>query len=186
MNATTVPVPRSTFVTVLAWIFIVLSGFATLISLMQNAMLFFMFRDAGFGQAMDKLGHAPNVPAFFFYFARYFYLFFALFLVLSAATLASSIGLLLRRNWGRILFIGLMGIGIAWNLGGLALAAVMMTVVNGFPLPPGNCMGVALGGMVIAMMVVNVAIALAFSALFAWIIVRLRSPGIRREFVPAS
>ena len=96
--STTLPVQRSTFVTVLAWIFIVLSGFSTLIALMQNAMLWFVFEGApGVGDAMSKANQAPGIPPFFGYFFRYFPVIFAAFLLLSATTLASSIGLLLAR-----------------------------------------------------------------------------------------
>ena len=186
MSTMAVVPPRSTFVTVLAWIFIVLAGFATLISLMQNAMMFFMFHGAGFDQAMDVASRAPGAPPFIGLFARYFYLLFVLFLVVSASTLASAIGLLYRRNWARIVFIVMMAFGIVWNLGGLALSAFMLTVVNGFPMHAGHGSPFALGTMVAVVMAFNVAISLAVSALFFWIILKLGSPEIRREFVPVS
>ncbi len=186
MNAAVAVPQRSTFVTVLAWIFIVLAGFATFISLMQNAVMFFMFHGGGMDRAMAEASRGPNVPPFAALFVNYFYLVFVLFFVVSATTLASSIGLLYRRNWARIVFIVMMGLGIAWNLLGLALGAFMLTVVNGLPMHAAKGPPFALGTMVAVVMAFNALIALGFSALFAWIILKLRSPAIRAEFVAVS
>ena len=186
MNTAVTMPQRSTFVTVLAWIFIVMAAFATLISLMQNVMVFFMFHGWGMDRAVDDVSRMPNAPPFIGVFARYFYLVFVLFFVLSASTLASAIGLLYRRNWARIVFIVVMGFGIFWNLAGLALGAFMLTVVNGFPMHAVHGAPFALSTMVVVVMAFNVAISLAVSALFLWIILKLRSPEIRAEFVPVS
>jgi cell division protein FtsX len=43
LSAQTSPVVRSTFVTVVGWIFIILAGFATLISILQNVMIALVF-----------------------------------------------------------------------------------------------------------------------------------------------
>lgn len=177
--------PRSTFVSVVAWIFIVLSGFSTLIALLQNAMVFFVFQNApGFDEAMRHAGQAKGVPRFFPYFIRYFQWVFLAFLALSLAMLASSIGLLRRQEWARRLFIGLMAFGIFWNFAGLGLVAVFMTQMPSLPPVPPSQQQFATGfywmlGLVVGF---NVLIAIAFAALFYWIIRRLRSPEIRREF----
>ena len=101
---------RSGFVTALAWLFIVLGGFATLMGLLQNLMINLLLpiavREEG---AKDP----PWAAAFMF---DYIHLIFLGFLAVSALTLAAAIGLLLRRNWARLVFIGLMGFGILWNL----------------------------------------------------------------------
>ena len=187
--STTLPAQRSTFVTVLAWIFIVLSGFSTLIALMQNAMLWFVFEGApGVGDAMSKANQAPGIPPFFGYFFRYFPVIFAAFLLLSATTLASSIGLLLRQEWARRLFIALMAFGIAWNFAGLAFQALfLMNMPPMPPLPPAQQHFASGFHWIMGLMLVfNLLIAIGFSVLFYWIIRRLRTPEIRREFQPAS
>ncbi|MDD2271386.1 MAG: hypothetical protein PHP95_11805 [Desulfuromonadaceae bacterium] len=48
------PPQRSTFVNVLAWIFIVLGGFTTFISILQNIMIRVMFRKEEMTQAMKQ------------------------------------------------------------------------------------------------------------------------------------
>jgi len=185
MNAVASPLQRSTFVTVLAWIFIVLSGFATFVSLMQNVMVFSIFQAPEFTDAMDKANRAPNAPPFAAFFTRYFFVFFVFIFLMSAATLASSIGLLWRRNWARIVFIVLMAFGIFWNLVGLAITGAIMWFMPGIPtgIHPAAA---TFAWMMGAMMVFNVVIALGFCALFFWIIRRLRSPEIRAEFGVAA
>ena len=175
-------VPRSTFVTVVAWIFIVLSGFATLVAVLQNLMIWFLFQAPAFGAAMQKAGNEPGVPAFVGWISRFFYVIFLVFLAVSASMLASSIGLLQRRNWARIAFILLMALGIAWNLAGVAFGALMLWL---FPAMPPMHGGAAppFAWMMGIVMAFNVVIAIGFSALFYWIIHRLRSPAIRQEFV---
>jgi len=109
-------VQRSTFVSVLAWIFIVIAGFALLISILQNIMITAMFPM----EEMQKSLNAPEaqeMPAVARFMFSHFTLFFRAFLVVTLVTFISAIGLLKRKNWARIIFIALMALGIAWNIG---------------------------------------------------------------------
>src|SRR6266540_2265395 len=89
--------PRSSFVTVVAWIFIVLSGFATLVGALQNLMIRFM----PFDQVDSVLQHSTTAtqfpPAARFMFSHFRVLFLATFL-LSLVMLVASWGLLPRRG----------------------------------------------------------------------------------------
>src|SRR6476620_2610152 len=114
--------PRSTFVTVLAWIFIFLAGFATLVSILQNAMVNFMFPAGEMDAAFEQVGSSERLPGFVTFMLRNMRLVFVFFLLVCVASLASSIGLLLRRGWARIAFIAIMILGVAWNLAGVALS----------------------------------------------------------------
>ena len=170
---------RSTFVTVVAWIFIVLSGFGTVISILQNIMIQTMFNDPQMEQAL----HAPpppGAPPFFAFMTDHFQLFFFAFLIVSAATLASSIGLLKRKYWARIVFIGLMILGILWYVGGLVLQFTMFSSMqDNFANAPGTP---DMKPFFVAIAVVSVLFALGFSGLFGWIVKRLLSPAIAAEF----
>jgi hypothetical protein len=171
---------KSNFVTVLAWVFIVLSGFATLISVAQNIMVQTMFNDPAFNGTLAASKQSPGVPAAASFMATHFKLFFASFFVLSTATLISSVGLLKRRNWARLIFISIMGLGIVWNLGGLLLQFIMF---SSFPSPPATFHEPdAFKSMFITIMVFGAAMAVAFSLLFGWIIKRLVSQPIAAEF----
>lgn len=171
---------KSTFVTVLAWIFIVLSGFATLIGVLQNIMIQTMFNDP---KMSEELAKAPQgVPAPVSFMASNFKLVFAALLACFVVTLISSVGLLKRRNWARLFFIGILALGIVWNLGGLLL---QFTMFSSFPPPPHTAQheAAAFQSMFITMMVFSVVMAVAFSVLYGWIIKRLLSQPIAAEFI---
>jgi hypothetical protein len=175
MNSTA---ERSTFVTVTAWIFIALSGFATVISILQNIMIQTMFNGPDMEKAMQSA--PPGAPPFALFMASHFKLIFALFLVISVLMVISSVGLLKRKNWARLIFVGLMGIGVVWNLGGLILQfSVFSSVQDSFAGSPG---APDMKPFFIGMAVVSILFALGFSGLFVWIAKRLLSPSVAAEF----
>jgi len=177
--------PRSNFVTVVAWIFIALSGFTTLISILQNIMIGILFRapDHAFPTVDPATG--KEFPWIFRFMFEHFQLFFLAFFVVSALTLAASIGLLRRKNWARLLFIALMGLGIAWNVAGVLMLFPMFSFFNEVAdsaKQPGFADQFGLAWKVMAG--VNLLFVAAFVWLFGWIIKRLASERIRREFAP--
>ena len=172
---------RSTFVTVVAWIFIALSGFGTVIAALQNVMLFTVFRSPEATQALQA-PPPPGTPPAAAFMASHFYLFFIAFLVISAFTLISSVGLLKRWNWARLSFIGLMALGIAWNLGGLVLQFGIFSSMQEQFAASALHDGQEMQPFFIAIVVVSVLFAVGFSVLFAWIAKRLHSPAIVSEF----
>lgn len=173
------PPQRSTFVNVLAWIFIVLGGFATFISILQNIMIRVMFRKEEMAQAMKQAENAKEIPAVANFMFNHVDLFFLFFLVVAAASVVSAIALLKRKNWARIAFIVLMSLGIVWNLGGLAMQFTMfssMPEVAGKGAPPG------FETMMHVMQIASVIMVIALSSLFGWIIKKLTSEPIKSEF----
>lgn len=122
------PQKRSTFVTVIAWIFIVLTGFGTFITALQNVMVRIMFDDEIKGQmkaAQTESG--MEMPSFFTTMFDNFELIFLAFFIFNLIALICSIGLLKRKNWARIIIICIMGVGIAWNIGGIYFQKSMMS-----------------------------------------------------------
>lgn len=173
------PTPKSGFVNVLAWIFIVISGFATFISILQNIMIFLLFPRDQMREVMQQAPNAGQIPVFTRLMMSHMEWFFFGFFLVSAVTLVSAIGLIKRKNWARLLFIALMALGIVWNLGGLGLQFTMFSSMQNMAhkaAPP------EFQTMMTIMKVAMVLIALAVSALFAWIIRKLTSPPIKAEF----
>lgn len=183
MNSTAdTTIARSGFVTGLAWVFITLAGFSTLISVLQNVMITFMFPAEEFQAAMRESQGDHSMPGVFRLMFENFRLFFAAFLLLSVCTLVAAIGLLKRKNWARLVFIGIMGVGIVWNLVSLSMILAMSSMI---PDMPAQAESGAHGNFELARNVMigfNVVMVLAFSGLFAWIIKRLVSTEISREF----
>src|SRR5262249_20832615 len=110
---------RSAFVTAVAWVFIALSGFATLISILQNVMIYTLFPLDQMHAAMAQARQQHDIPALSLFMFEHIRELFAVVLVVTLATLIISIGLLRRHNWARILFICLLVLGIMWNVVGL-------------------------------------------------------------------
>ena len=171
---------RSTFVTVVAWIFIALSGFGTVISVLQNIMVHTMFRGPEFDAMLH--GPTPGMPPFAVFLFAHFELFVFATLLLSAFMLVSSIGLLRRWNWARLCFVGLMGLCIAWQLVGMAVQFSMFASMREQFAAASTLGGPDMGPFFIAIAVASVLFGLAFSALFGWIAMRLLSAPVVAEF----
>jgi hypothetical protein len=168
---------RSLFVTTIAWVFIVLAALTSVSALVQNAAVASLM--PGWQGAVDQMplltglliGYLPWVVG--------------AGLVMSLATLASAVGLLLRLDWARRTFIGLLIVAIVANLMGLWLQhEVVQSVVSNtlsHVAIPQKAMGV-FGGFVTAARVMAVLMTLVGCALLGWIIRRLMSAGVRQEF----
>lgn len=189
MTPPTLARPRSTFVTVVAWVFIILSGFTALISLLQNLMVAYMPRDL-FDTAMQDSTFARVIPPAARFMFSHFQLLLLCMFILVALMLAASIGLLQRRNWARLVFIGLLGLGILYNLAGLVLQQSMLSSMTAqFPLDSAVSADSNLRStvqqfdeMMAGFRVVMYVVTIGFVALFGWIIAKLVSRPIREEF----
>lgn len=164
----------STFVTVVAWIFIICSGLATLMSLMQNIMIHLMFNKDKFSQMPEDM---PAGSAFMF---GNFQLIFLAFLLICILMLVSSIGLLKRKNWARLVFIFVLSIGILWSLASLIFQAVFFSTM------PEMAQSTELQEfetMKSVMLWFTAIISIGFAILFGWIIKRLMSDTVKQEFI---
>lgn len=173
-----VPPIRSTFVTVLAWIFIGLAGMGSLIGVLQNIMLQIVFLPS-MDQAMAGHPPPPDMPPAFGWMTLHITWFFRGFLLLSLLWLAGAIGLLLRKEWARRLFIGLLVFGIAYQLAGMAFQWWMMDSMREqmLQMPPKAPDDFAAGmdAMLTVMRIFGVLLAVGLSLLFGWLVKRLSS-----------
>lgn len=167
---------RSGFVTGLAWIFIAVSGYLTLTAVLQNVMVAHFLPQIGF----DATAGDVRIPAVIRFMFGHMQLVAAVILLLAATTLAASIGLLKRENWARQLFIVLMALGIAWNVMSLIMPQLMLSGVAGIAAPASFREQLVIIRVVV--FVVSLVEASAFSAVFWWIIRKLRSAPIVAEF----
>ncbi len=174
--------PRSTFVTVVAWIFIALSGFGALIGILQNIMIQAVFRSGEFGHAMQTAPGQPSLPPMATFMFEHVQWFFLAMLLVNLFMLACSIGLLKRRNWARLCFIAIMILGVIWQVVGLIMQATMFSFMRD-QFSAAQMQGAPdMGAFFIAMGLVSVVFALAFGALFGWIAWKLASKPITAEF----
>ena len=174
--------PRSTFVSVVAWVFIVFTGFGTLMSLMQSIMFHTMFSMPEMQTAMDSADSTAGIPPYANFMFNHFELIFLLFFLMTLFALISSIGLLKRKNWARKVFIGILGISIllllvsvvaqylffygAGMMGTGDIPAEMRTMMNYMQL----FFTIVYGGLAVVM---------------GLIVRKLLSPGVVQEFRPS-
>jgi hypothetical protein len=170
---------RSFFVTATAWVFIVLAALGSASALVQNAAVVALM------PGLEPTSGASPLPVLTGFLLGYFPWVVGTGLVMSVATLASAIGLLLRLELARRTFIGLLLIAIVANLLGLWLQqevvqSVVSSTLRVTPIPS-QVLGV-FGGFVTAARVMAVLVTLGACGLLAWIIGRLMSAGVRQEF----
>jgi len=170
---------RSYFVTATAWAFIVLAALACASALVQNATV------ASVVPGLRPIGEAARLPLLTSLLVGYLPWVMGAGLLLSGATLASAIGLLLRLDWARRTFIGLLIVAIVANLLALWLQqevvqAVVSTTLSLAPIPT-EVLGV-FGGFVTAARVMAVVVTVGACLFLGWIIRGLMSPSVRQEF----
>ena len=175
---------QSSFVTVLAWIFIVLSGFATFIAVLQNIAIHVFFPIDQFPAVFGNARTPQQLPPLAEFLLRHVRWFLAGFLLFSSITLGAAIGLLKRKNWARIIFVGLMSLGIAWSIMSVVLQYTLLSsMVPHVPADAPAEFQSHFERMSTIMMAFSSVMAIVFTTLFGWIIKRLISPTVRREFV---
>lgn len=117
-----------------------------------------------------------DAPAFARIMASYFHLFVYGFFCLSIYTFVSAIALLKRKNWARISFIVIMGIGVLWQIAGLAMQFTMFSDI------PMEHVDEQFKQMQKMMQWFTLFISIGMSAVFIWIIKRLSTEPILSEF----
>ncbi len=166
---------RSLFVTLTAWVFIVVAALASASALVQNAQM----------SAVVEPWRGAPLPLVTGLLIAYLPWVVGVAGVVSVALLVCAVGLLMRLEWARRTAIVLLALAIVANLAGMWLqhevvrALVEATLLKS-PLPP-QALGV-FGGVATAAQVMAMLMTLAACALLYWLIQRLRSDVVRQEF----
>ncbi|MEK6243729.1 MAG: hypothetical protein AABM33_04430 [Pseudomonadota bacterium] len=174
--------PRSSFITGLAWMSIAVAGFATLISLLQYIMVSLMFPVEEIRAALRESEKTQPMPALVGLMVENLRLLFGLILAMSVVTLVSSIGLLKRRNWARLIFIGMMALAAVGHLAGAAAPFFMFSSFS--PVPDNAPADLRENAELVVKIVMGftAVLSIVLAALFGWLVKRLLSDDIRREF----
>lgn len=171
---------KSTFVSVIAWIYIVIGGLATFIGLLEFIVLQFLMPEntrAGLMSQMDQARSYPEPLRFIFAHIDFFMVFLIL---VSAVIFFSAIALLKRKNWARILFIVLMIISALWNIIGLSFRFLLGGA--GESAAPAEFQG-----LLSVIDVFSIVLAVGMTLFFIIATIKLCSHGVRIEFgVPES
>jgi len=165
---------RSTFVTLTAWFGIATAGCATPMALVQSLMVGTLKEQVQAAFDTEQLAHLPSAIR---YPLDHIGLLSHLFLAASLVTLVVSIGLLKRKEWGRLGVIAVLGVTIPLQLGLFWLQLTM-----------GDTMGAAgeapreLGAAMLLLQVVGGVLTVLQVGVCIWMIWKLATPAIRAEF----
>jgi hypothetical protein len=168
---------RSLFVTATAWVFIFLAALTSAAAIVQNASVASLLP----GLPLDR----ATLPLLTGLLVGYLPWFMGAALAMSCATLAAAVGLLLRLDWARRAFIGLLIVAIVANLLGMWLQQEVAQSVVDATLRSARLPEAALnvfGGFVTMARVLAVLLTLCACGMLAWIIRRLMSSHVRQEF----
>jgi hypothetical protein len=171
--------PRSSFVTLAAWFGIVTAGCAAPMALVQSLMVGTLSEQIRAALDSDALAHLPLAVR---YVVEHMGAISLAFLVGSIVTLACSIGLLKRKEWGRQGVVLLLVVAIVQQV---ALFWIQISVVG----EAGTSTGLAempreLGAGLLAMEVLGGVLTVLQIGVCGWMIWKLRTPAIRAEFGP--
>lgn len=173
---------RSLLVTVVAWLFIVLSTLATLGALLNAFVL--AVKPATVNAALNRVAEDTAfihlLPAPYLFMLHHVHLIALIKLVWWAAVLIASIGVLRRKEWARRTFVNVLGIEIVAVIVGLSvgqsigmgLATQLASRSPTGQVPPGMGSGLALAGLLVVGVV----------AILLWLLFIFRSARVREEF----
>lgn len=176
------PEGRSTFVTALAWSFIVLGVVSVAWGLVQFLVIQVFVDQEALRAGMRTEHSVEKLPEAVRFILSNIKLLATVMLVASAAMLWISIGLLQRRNWARWGFIALMVLAAAGHLAPLAGGAGMVTWATDLLSGAGGGVHQSVSGAARVAWLVFAVLNLLLAAVFAWIGWKLTRPEVRAEF----
>ena len=174
--------PRSTLVTVVAWIALSWSALVTLGALV-NLIVLAVTPTATVNAVVNRVTQDSSfrlLPAPYQFMARHVHLVALVKVVWWAAVLVASIGVLRRKEWARRAFVAVLGIEIVLViLGsvvgesiGMKLATQLAARSRSGQVPSGMGSGLALGGL----------FGVGIVAILMWLLFTFRSARVRAEF----
>jgi hypothetical protein len=174
--------PRSPVVTAMAMISIVLGIACTAYGVLQAVMVSVLVRNEPLKGALVEL-KAVDLPAFAEWLLSHLPAASWSFTLLSGAFLASSVGLLKRREWGRQTFIVFMVVGAAVNFLGVWLLMAVFDWVESLPMAAESlAMQAELARLRVVSLATMTGSAVVFAALHAGIVYQLCTSAVRAEF----
>ena len=174
--------PKSTLVTVVAWLALAWSGLVTLGAL-GGLLLLAVTPTATVNAVESRVTQGSSfalLPAPYQFMAHHVYLVALVKVIWWAAVLVASIGVLRRKEWARRAFVAVVGIDIVLVIVGIVvgqsigmkLATQLAARSESGEVPAGMGSGLALGGL----------LGLGIVAILVWLLFTFRSARVRAEF----
>ncbi len=169
---------RSTYVTVVGWLFIVLSGLVAIYCLIflfsPTDKLLAQFQQQ---QTLMPAGQPRQDPAMMLSMLRGMCMFF---FVVELWVLLSSVGLVMRKGWARISFIVVLSLGIFFSLI-YVLIGIVGRSMDMSTMPGANPQ---MAGFMHSVMAAMAYMGALFAAFFIFTIYKLCTEKVKAEFMP--
>ena len=167
---------RSTFVTVVGWLFIILSA----IGMLQSLLFMFLPFDKLLPTAQVQPLPGQQVQDAQAFMRSIMHGMFIFMFVVETWVLLSSIGLVMRKGWARISFIIICAISTFFSV----IYVLMGLLGRSMPMGQAPDVTPAMADAMHGMMTVMAVMGAVFSALFIFIIYKLSTRKIVQEFLP--
>ncbi len=177
-NAVQTPKQGSVFISVIAWVFIIIAGFLAVMGVMESIVFSVMFPISYVAVPMDHMKNAVLDPATLKHISHTMTFAAICFAVVNLILLATSIGLFKRMKLARIFFIVFMAVGIIFSL---ILIVFLGIAWRGMSAHPAG-QSIAHMHLIDLFSIFAMSCSIIICVLFAWIIKRLASKDIRQEF----
>jgi uncharacterized membrane protein YozB (DUF420 family) len=174
------PGHRSLFVTVIAWCTIVSAAFGVVIGLAQNVFFALFMSPEQLARMLAMLPPGMEAVAEVTYGSLRVAL--LAFLALAVIFLLTGIGLLRRRNWARVVFVAAIATGTLYSVVTYFLLDTAGDLAVLVPTATIDGTTADFAPMVAMMRATATALTIVLTAFNLWLIWRLLSPAIRREF----
>ncbi len=173
---------RSTFVTVVAWVFICVGAAFALISGAELVGVL-LLSEKTIQTAVNNSNALAHMPAYNRFFIDHLGLTLGLSLIALLLLFATAIGLLKRKRWARPTLIVLLGLAVIRYVVAVTMQLLYFSPAS-IPAPPNASAAEAASyqSMMSVAMYGSAIFSLAIAAVFVWIMVRLMSPSIKAEF----
>jgi len=174
---------RSGGVTVIGVLFLSLGLMWLMAALFQGAFFAFLAAMRPGGIALGEVSQDPNVPVVVRFIVHYAKFFWALNIVAAGVLCVASVGLLRRKNWARVAFVGVGVLGIVYAMVSLGASALMVpffrTQMAGLE---SMGVGTAMATMATVALAIVVVKSVFVGVFFGWMVRKLTRAEVRGEF----
>lgn len=171
---------NATFITLISWVFILIGGFIALGTLMQSVMLTFLFSNEEFAAAMQL--SSKEMPAQAAFMLEHIRSISWSAFAIAALLVSASVGMLRRKNWARLLFIGMM-----WLFAVVTVTMAMVQLGYLANLSAGKDLPEGFIKLMQATKLMSLLFGIGLGVLFGWLGWKFARPAIKAEFrLPAD
>lgn len=179
---------QSTFVSVVAWLILAVYVFKAATGALQVVIFWTVYVMADFQLQLEEMRQDSEVPFWISAVFANMHWFATVSIVIAVGMIVVCIGLLLRKEWARRIFVVFLSLKVVLGLVGLVVFPLMVFSQGPWRefLDSSDPATGAVKAIFVAFMVVITGFTLIFNALYAWVAWKFTRPEVRQEFQAPS